>query len=69
MTGLFEHSESIVCPGGPLLVRGEHTVEDPQGVSHDTTRQVSAICRCLKSSSLPWCDGTHKVLPDHLRPS
>ena len=39
------------------------------GVEHTTTRPVSAVCRCHKSASKPWCDGTHKVLPKKLRPS
>jgi CDGSH-type Zn-finger protein len=60
--------EGVVCPGGPLLVRGEHEIEDEDGVTHATTRPVSAVCRCLKSSLMPWCDGTHKLLPEELRP-
>lgn len=69
MTDVFDHPDSIRCPGGPLLIRGNHAVEDPDGVPHGTTRPVSAICRCLKSASLPWCDGTHKSLPKEMRPS
>jgi CDGSH-type Zn-finger protein len=57
-----------LCPGGPMLVRGEVLVEDEQGVEHRTTRPVSAVCRCGKSSVKPWCDGTHKLLPAKLRP-
>ena len=59
----------VLCPGGPMLVRGEHVVEDDDGVRHVTTRPVSAVCRCLRSARLPWCDGTHKVLPPDARPS
>ena len=55
----FEHPDAIACPGGPLLVR-DHP---------DSNRPVVAVCRCEKSSRLPWCDGTHKVLPAELRPS
>ena len=55
----FEHPDAIACPGGPLLVR-DHP---------DSNRPVVAVCRCEKSSRLPWCDGTHKVLPAALRPS
>jgi CDGSH-type Zn-finger protein len=64
----FDHPDEIVCPGGPLLVRGDRVVEDPDGVAHRTTRPVSAVCRCGHSGGLPWCDGTHKVLPPGSRP-
>ena len=50
-----------------MLLRGEHLVEDADGVAHPTSRPVSAVCRCGKSSTSPWCDGTHKVIPPHRR--
>lgn len=65
----FEHPDVIVCPGGPMLLRGEHLVEDVHGVPHPTTRPVTAVCRCQRSASHPWCDGTHKLLPEKLRPT
>ena len=65
----MEHPDVILCPGGPMLLRGHHQVEDRDGVSHETTRPVTAVCRCDRSASFPWCDGTHKVLPDKLRPA
>lgn len=65
----FPHADVVLCPGGPMLLRGHHVVEDDQGESHETTRPVSAVCRCHKSASKPWCDGTHKLLPKKLRPS
>lgn len=65
----FEHSDVLLCPGGPVLLRGQHVVEDADGVPHETTRPVTAVCRCERSQSLPWCDGTHKVLPERLRPT
>ena len=46
-----------------MLLRGEHIVQDADGVAHRTTRPVSAVCRCGKSATSPWCDGTHKVIP------
>ena len=67
MTGT-EHPDVILCPGGPMLLRGDHVVEDPEGRLHQTTRPVSAVCRCGKSASQPWCDGTHKVIPAKQRP-
>ena len=51
-----------------MLLRGDHLVEDDKGVQHQTVRPVSAVCRCSKSQSMPWCDGTHKVIPEKLRP-
>jgi hypothetical protein len=57
----FDHPDVVVCPDGPLLLRGEHVVEDADGNRHLTTRQVSAVCRCTHTATPPWCDGTHKV--------
>lgn len=58
----LEHPDVILCPGGPLLLRGDHVVQDEDGTEHRTTRPVSAVCRCGSSAIKPWCDGTHKVL-------
>lgn len=58
----------VLCPGGPMLVRGAKIVQDASGVDHATTRPVSAICRCGKTARAPWCDGTHKLLPAKQRP-
>lgn len=69
MSERFDHPDVVLCPGGPMLLRGDRTIEDADGRAHPTTRPVSAVCRCNKSSSLPWCDGTHKVLPKKLRPA
>jgi CDGSH-type Zn-finger protein len=68
VTETFSHPDVVLCPGGPMLLRGDHVVEDDQGVAHRTVRPVSAVCRCSKSQSMPWCDGTHKVIPEKLRP-
>ena len=58
----------VLCPGGPMLVRGDHVIEDEAGVRHRTRRPVSAVCRCGLSGTLPWCDTTHRVLPPDKRP-
>ena len=52
-----------------MLVFGDLVIEDAEGEQHRTHRPVSAVCRCGKSASAPWCDGTHKALPAKLRPS
>lgn len=67
MTG-STHEDVILCPGGPMLLRGDHVVADEDGEPHRTRRPVSAVCRCGKSSIQPWCDGTHKVIPDGKAP-
>ncbi len=59
----FEHPDIVLCPGGPMLVRGITSVQDEQGHIHAVERPVVALCRCHKSSRLPWCDGTHKAIP------
>ena len=59
-----ESADVVVCPGGPILLHGDHVVLDEDGERHRTTRPVSAVCRCGHSAIPPWCDGTHKVVPD-----
>ena len=59
----YEHPDVVLVPDGPMLVRGITSVQDVQGAVHPVERPVVAVCRCLKSSRLPWCDGTHKVIP------
>lgn len=59
----FPHPEVVLCPDGPLLVRGAQHIQDAEGQVHEVRRPVVALCRCEKSSRLPWCDGTHKVIP------
>lgn len=52
------------CPDGPLLVRGAQLVLDEKGREHAVTRPVVALCGCGKSASKPWCDSTHKSIPE-----
>lgn len=51
-----------------MLVRGARHVVDADGHRHVVDRPVVALCRCELSASLPWCDATHKRLPDERRP-
>ncbi|WP_332894461.1 CDGSH iron-sulfur domain-containing protein [Salinibacterium hongtaonis] len=48
------------CPNGPLLVRGDFSIEnlDTEG----TDRRTVALCRCGMSAIKPFCDGTHKLV-------
>lgn len=60
--GDLPRPDVVICPDGPLLLRGDHVVEDADGTRHATTRPVSAVCRCGHTATAPWCDGTHKVV-------
>ena len=53
-----------VVPDGPLLIRGGATIRDENGDDHEVTRPVVAVCACGKSARKPWCDSTHKAIPD-----
>jgi CDGSH-type Zn-finger protein len=56
--------EMTVTPyrDGPYLLRGAFTLCDQDGVEIATTRRVVALCRCGKSRTRPFCDGTHKLI-------
>ena len=36
----------VMCPGGPMRLRGQHVIQDEDGTEHSTLRPVSAVCRC-----------------------
>lgn len=46
---------------GPLLVRGDFVLVDPDGTRIDPGRDTVALCRCGRSALKPFCDGTHKA--------
>lgn len=56
-------AEMIVCPNGPLLVRGDVDLVDASGAPVERSRATVAICRCGASAIKPWCDGSHKLRP------
>lgn len=68
MTESFAAPEVVLCPGGPMLVRGATSVQDADGQQHAVERPLVAVCRCRMSAVLPWCDATHKLLPPERRP-
>lgn len=47
---------------GPLLVRGPFTLVDQDGREIEVSRSTVALCRCGRSRSRPFCDGTHKAV-------
>ncbi|HLL85694.1 MAG TPA: CDGSH iron-sulfur domain-containing protein [Thermoleophilaceae bacterium] len=59
---------------GPLLVRGPFRMQDMHGNEIAVERETVALCRCGKSRSRPFCDGSHKLVrfraptgPEHRR--
>lgn len=44
---------------GPFLVAGSFVLTDGAGQPYPTKREQIALCRCGRSSSNPFCDGTH----------
>lgn len=47
---------------GPYLVRGPFLIVDQDGTEIEVKRRVVALCRCGRSQSRPFCDGTHKAI-------
>ena len=51
---------AIECaPNGPYLVKNLDPLRNSKGDSL-ATKPVTALCRCGRSSTKPFCDGTHK---------
>ena len=47
---------------GPLLVRGPFKLADQDGNVIEVGRKTVALCRCGKSRTRPFCDGTHQLV-------
>lgn len=52
----------VTLANGPLLVKGEHQVQDAQGNQLPTRGETTYLCRCGASADKPFCDGTHKKI-------
>jgi CDGSH-type Zn-finger protein len=46
---------------GPYLVRGSFVLCDQDGLEIPLGRRTIALCRCGKSRTRPFCDGTHRL--------
>lgn len=47
---------------GPYLVRGPVELRDQNGTPIPLNRATIALCRCGKSRTRPFCDGTHHLI-------
>lgn len=50
---------------GPYLLRGPFVLRDQDGAEIPNARRVVALCRCGKSRTRPFCDGTHRLVDFH----
>lgn len=62
MTSAAEDPIIVVCPDGPLLVRGHVELVTPEGEPVEQRRRTVALCRCGVSTIKPFCDGSHKAV-------
>ena len=49
-----------ILKNGPMLIRGNFILLDPNGNKIEVDHDVAAICRCGSSKKKPFCDGTHQ---------
>ena len=47
-------SSIVVCPDGPLIVRGDFDIVTPSGTPVPRQRQNVAMCLCVSSSINPY---------------
>jgi CDGSH-type Zn-finger protein len=52
----------VPSPDGPYLVRGPVELRDQLGRRVHLTRTPIALCRCGRSQTRPFCDGTHQLI-------
>ena len=60
--GTKERTRITPYRNGPYLIRGPFTLVDQDGEEIEVGRRVVALCRCGRSQSRPFCDGTHKLV-------
>jgi len=46
---------------GPYLIRGSFALRDQDGNEIALDRRTIALCRCGRSRTRPFCDGTHRL--------
>jgi CDGSH-type Zn-finger protein len=46
---------------GPYLIRGAFALVDQDGNTIRVDRRTIALCRCGRSRTRPFCDGTHAL--------
>jgi CDGSH-type Zn-finger protein len=54
-----EHTKITVLDNGPYLVKGPVLLLDAEGNEFRAERSTVALCRCGRSMTKPFCDGTY----------
>ena len=57
-----EHVRITPHRDGPLIVRGDFELTDQDGTPIVLDRSPVALCRCGRSRSRPFCDGSHQLV-------
>jgi uncharacterized Fe-S cluster protein YjdI/CDGSH-type Zn-finger protein len=52
-------AEARIMEDGPLVLKGDFTIYDVDGEELRHLKFTS-LCRCGRSNSLPYCDGSHR---------
>ena len=56
---MAEHTKITVLDNGPYLVKGPVLLLDAEGNEFRAERSTVALCRCGRSMTKPFCDGSH----------
>lgn len=56
-----ESATVVPYPDGPLVIRGDFTLQNADGTELEHHGTAVALCRCGNSKRQPLCDGTHKL--------
>ena len=56
---MAEQTKITALDNGPYLVKGPVQLLDAEGNEFRTERATVALCRCGRSMTKPFCDGTH----------
>lgn len=58
--GAGDEAVVTVYEDGPLIIRGRFAITGQDGQPIPAGRRTVALCRCGKSASKPFCDGSHE---------
>jgi CDGSH-type Zn-finger protein len=59
---LGERATITPYENGPLIVRGPVELRTQDGRRIEPGRKTIALCRCGRSATKPFCDGSHKAV-------